>query len=99
MLHPFVFAAEALPVCYRTKNLGTEQAVALRLESSIVDRFRFGDFALRPGTNLLGGSQTNLNAVKISNDIASIVGILSKQGKPPLGYKREVTGHEPTATL
>jgi hypothetical protein len=83
MLHPLVFATQAFPVRNRTENLGTEQTVTLGLEGTVVDGLRLRDFAFGPGTNLLGRGQANLDAVKISDDVASIVGILSKQSKPP----------------
>jgi len=48
VLHPFVFATEALPVVHRTEDFGAEQAVPLRFERPIVDCFWLGDFAVRP---------------------------------------------------
>ena len=48
VLHPFVFAAETLPIRDRTKNTSTKQPVALRFEGAIVDRFGLCDLAVRP---------------------------------------------------
>jgi len=45
MLHALVLAAQALVVAHRAKNLGTEQAFALWLEGTVIDGFRFFDFA------------------------------------------------------
>ena len=53
VLHALVLAAQALPVGYRAKDAGAEQAVALRLEGAVVDGFRLGDFAVRPAADLL----------------------------------------------
>jgi hypothetical protein len=41
-----VLAAQALIVLYRPKNLGAEQAIALRFEGTIVDGFRLFDFTI-----------------------------------------------------
>ena len=48
MLHPFVLAAETLPVVHRTEDFGAEQTIALRLERPVIDCFWFGYFAVRP---------------------------------------------------
>src|SRR5262249_46878959 len=48
MFHPFVLAAQTLPVRDRPKNAGTEQAVSLRLESAVVDGFWLSHLAVRP---------------------------------------------------
>jgi hypothetical protein len=42
MLQSLVLAAQAFVVLDRAKNLGAEQAVTLRLERTVVDRFRPG---------------------------------------------------------
>ena len=42
-----------LVILDRAKNLGTEQAVAFRLEGAIVDRFRLFYFAVGPGPDLV----------------------------------------------
>ena len=51
ILHPLVLAAEAFVVADRTEDTGTEQAILLRLEGTIVDRFGLLDLAKRPGTD------------------------------------------------
>src|SRR3989442_817195 len=90
MLHSFVLAAEKFPVCHRSENLGAEKSITLGLKSSIVDGFRLGDFPVRPGPNLLGRRQTDLDAVKISNHIGSVIWILSKQDKHPWRKKSSI---------
>src|SRR6185369_4768068 len=54
---PLVFAAMAFPVANRTEDLFAEQTVFFRTERSVVDRFRLGDFTMRPGKNQVGRSQ------------------------------------------
>src|SRR5581483_1391643 len=49
MAHPLVLAAVALVVLGGTEDLRAEQAVALRLEGPVVDRFGLLDLAVRPG--------------------------------------------------
>ncbi len=64
MLEALVLAAQALVILDRAKNLGTKQAITLRLEGAVVDGFRLLYFAVGPGTDLLGRSETNGNRVK-----------------------------------
>jgi len=45
VLHALVFAAQALIVLHRTENTGTEQAVPLGLEGSVVNCLRLFDLA------------------------------------------------------
>jgi len=52
VLHALVFAAIALIILGRAKNLGTEKTITFRLESPIVDRFGLLNLAERPFTNL-----------------------------------------------
>ena len=47
-LHAFVFATQAFVILDRAKDTGAEQAITLRLESSVVDGLRFLDFTKRP---------------------------------------------------
>ena len=65
VLHPLVFAAQALPVRDRTEDLGAEEAVPLRLERPVVDRLRLGHFAVAPGTDLLRRRDRDLDRVEI----------------------------------
>src|SRR6185312_2073444 len=65
VLHPLVLAAQALPVRDRTEDLGAEEAVALRLESPVVDRLGLGDLTIAPGTDLLRRSDRDLDRVEI----------------------------------
>src|SRR6266851_3381018 len=59
MLHPLVFAAQALPVRYGTEDAGAEQSIALRLESAVVDSLRLGNFTMRPTADFFRGCQRN----------------------------------------
>src|SRR4029079_8628379 len=64
VLHALVLAAQALVVLDRTKDARAEQTVALRLEGSVVDRFRLFDLAVRPGQNLFRTRDRNPDLVK-----------------------------------
>jgi hypothetical protein len=46
-----VLAAQAFVILDRAKDLGAEQAVALRLEGTVVDGFRLFNFAVGPRTD------------------------------------------------
>src|SRR5512143_1656464 len=48
VLHPFVLAAETLPVLDRAGDLRAEQAVTLGFEGSVIVRVRFLDLAVGP---------------------------------------------------
>ena len=50
----FVLAAQTFIVLDRSKNLGTEQAVTFRLESTIVDGLGLLHFSVGPGMNKVG---------------------------------------------
>ena len=63
MLHPLVLAAQAFPILYRTEDACAEQAVALRLEGAVVDRFRLRDLAVRPRPDLIRRRDTDLDLV------------------------------------
>src|ERR1019366_10101895 len=65
MLHPLVFAAQALPIGDRAENLGAEQAVAFRFEGAVVDGFRLGYFAMRPGPDLFRTCQADPDGIEI----------------------------------
>src|SRR6185295_12969986 len=52
VLHALVLAAQAFVILDRAEDARAEQTVALRLEGTIVDRFRLFDFAVGPGQNL-----------------------------------------------
>jgi hypothetical protein len=53
VLHALVLAAQALVVLDRAEDARAEQAVALRLEGTVVDGLRLLDLAVGPGENLL----------------------------------------------
>src|SRR5258708_19499350 len=84
MLHALVLAAQALPVRYRTKDARAEQAVALGLERPVVDRFRLGNFTVRPAADLLRGCDADANRVKVRVCIGQIKRARTIQGAPPL---------------
>jgi len=65
MLEPLVLAAQALVIADRAEQLGTEQAVTLRLEGAVVDRFRLLHLAERPGTDLLGRRQAYADGIEV----------------------------------
>jgi hypothetical protein len=64
VLEALVLAAQALVVLDRAEDLGAEQAIALRLEGAVVDGFRLLDFAVGPGTDLVGRGETDGNRVE-----------------------------------
>jgi hypothetical protein len=64
VLQALVLAAQALVVLDRAKDLGAEQAIALRLEGAVVDGFRLFDFAVGPGTDLLRRRETDGDRVE-----------------------------------
>ena len=63
--YPLIFSAMALPVLGGSENALAEQTVFLRLLRPVIYRFGLGDFAVRPGSDLVGGSNAYLYAVKI----------------------------------
>ena len=68
-----VLAAVALPVLGGAKDALAEQAVPLRLQGAVVDGLRLLDLAIGPIQDLLRGSDTNTNGVKLSIAHISIV--------------------------
>ncbi|MNR34802.1 hypothetical protein D3C85_1526040 [compost metagenome] len=65
MLEALVLAAQALVVLHRAEDLGAEQAIALRLEGTVVDGLRLLHFTEGPGTDHLGRGQTNTDGVEL----------------------------------
>jgi hypothetical protein len=65
VLQALVLAAQALVVLDRAEDLGAEQAVALRLEGPVVDRFRLLHFAEGPGTDLLGRGDADADGIEM----------------------------------
>src|SRR5690606_41142295 len=64
VLHALVLAAQALVVLDRTEDARAEQAVTFRLERAVIDRFRLLDLAERPGMNLFGTRDRNLDVIE-----------------------------------
>ncbi|KAF1069317.1 MAG: hypothetical protein GAK45_01130 [Pseudomonas citronellolis] len=65
VLQALVLTAQALVVLHRAEDLGAEQAIALRLEGTVVDGLRLLDFAEGPGTNHLGRGQANTDGIEL----------------------------------
>ncbi len=65
MLQALVLAAKALVIFDRTKDLGAEQAIALGLESTVVDGFRLTHFTIRPRTHFFRRGNTNLDGIEL----------------------------------
>jgi hypothetical protein len=65
MLEALVFAAQAFVVLDRPENFGAKQAITFGLEGAVVDGFRLFDFAERPRTDFLRGSQSNFDGIKM----------------------------------
>ena len=78
VLHPFVLPAKTLPIGDGAEDLGAEQTVALRLEGSVVDGLRFGDFTLGPGSDRVRRSQTDSDAVEIRGEVSPVMRVWSK---------------------
>ena len=64
VLHPLIFAAQALVVLDRPEDAGAEQAVALGLERAVVDRLGLLDLAERPRQNLFRARDRDLDLVE-----------------------------------
>ena len=64
VLHPLVLAAQALIVLDRTEDARAEQAVTLGLERAVVDRLGLLDLAERPGADLVGRRDADLDLVE-----------------------------------
>src|SRR5665213_914538 len=64
VLHALVLAAQALVVLDRPEDAGAEQAVAFRLEGTVVDRLRLLDFAVGPRADALGTGDRYLDLVE-----------------------------------
>ena len=62
---PLVLAAVALPVLRRTEDLLAEESVLLGTERAVVDRLRLADLAVRPVTNVVGGSQPDTELIEV----------------------------------
>ena len=80
VLHPLVFAAQALPVGDGAENLGTEQAVTLGLEGAVIDGLRLGDFAVGPRANFFRARQADADGIKIGNQAGAIIRAAAIQG-------------------
>jgi hypothetical protein len=64
VLETLVLAAQALIVLDRPEDLGAKQAVPLRLEGAVVDGLRLLHLAVRPGADLLGRREPDLDRVE-----------------------------------
>src|SRR5215469_10130565 len=88
MLHAFVFPAQALPVRDGTEYLRAEQAVTFRLEGAVIDGFRLGDFAVRPGTELFRTCKAYSDEIKLGYQSCRIIRSTRIQGFLPLPLLR-----------
>ena len=59
-----ILTAVALPVLGRSKNALTVQAVALRLQGTVVDGLRLFDLAVAPVADLLRGGKADLDGIE-----------------------------------
>jgi hypothetical protein len=64
-----VLTTMTFPVLDRTENLLAEEALLLRLEGAVVDRFRLQNLAIRALKNGLGGSQADGDAAEVLLDL------------------------------
>jgi hypothetical protein len=64
MFHALVFAAIALVIFGWTKNLGTEEAIAFRLEGPVINRLRFFYFSEGTLVYLLRRGERETNGVE-----------------------------------
>ena len=67
VLHALVLAAVAFIVLHGAEDLGAEQAVALRLEGTVIDGFRLFHFAIRPFTDSFGRCDGNLDGFQVAD--------------------------------
>ena len=65
VFQPLVLATQTFVILHRTEDLGTEQAITLRLEGTIVNGLRFFDLAIRPGADHVRGRQTDAYRIEI----------------------------------
>ena len=71
-----VLAAVALPVAGRPEDLLAEQAVLLGTQRAVVDRLRLLHLTVRPGADVVGRGQTDLQLVE-HVDVEHVVVVLS----------------------
>src|SRR5207244_12922219 len=62
---PLVLAAGALPVLRRSEDPFAEQAIALRLQRSVVDRLRLRHLSTRPRPDLLRRRQGDPHGIEV----------------------------------
>src|SRR6202167_3624389 len=79
VLHALVLAAQTLPVGYRTKDAGAEQAVPLRLEGAVVNGLRLGDFPVRPASDFFRRCQADLDGIEIGDRVLHFERARTKQ--------------------
>ena len=70
-----IFAAQAFVVFYRAEDFGTEQAVALRLEGTVVDGFRLLHFAVRPRADGFGRGDADFDGIEFFFHAGSLQGV------------------------
>src|SRR5882762_8860301 len=80
VLHALVLTAQAFPVRDGAKNLGAEQAVALRFKGSVIDGLRLGNFAVGPGTDFFRTRQADANGIEVGDQTGAIIRAAAIQG-------------------
>ena len=63
--HALELTAVAFPVLDRSKDLFAEKTILFGLEGTVVDRFRLGDFTIRPVANEVRSGEMNRNVARI----------------------------------
>ncbi len=95
-----VLAAVALPVASRSEDLLAEQAVLLRLQGAVVDRFGLLDLAEGPLADVIGGGETNTELVEevdVKHVCSSLLAFGADHGRS--GRGRAVRAGPPGARL
>src|SRR5699024_2160699 len=65
--NPFIFTAMALPVFGRAEDPLAEQAVTFRLQSTVIDSFRFFHFTMGTGFDRFRRRQSDTHTIKIAD--------------------------------
>src|SRR5262249_37165615 len=101
VLHALVLAAQAFVVLDGPEDARAEQAVALRLEGAVVDRFRLLDFAERPGVDVVRTRDRNLDAIESRDrrlgleEVGDLVHSLSPGGRGLASHELQNGGRPP----
>ena len=80
------FPHKTFPIRNRTENAGAEQTVALRFEGAVINRFGFGNFAVRPRTDFFRRRKADTNRFKIRIQLVFRIFISELNHKKYLRY-------------